>query len=155
MTPENLIAALNETRAETEIMLAGIDSQLVIYTDGGWRVQDIIAHLTAWEEQVLKSMQAYHEGEEYQIPNYQNYDHFNAQQFQQRQKLENDLVYQQWKETRQQLMTVLNAIPAEKWAGEMRYPSGRRGVMSALVEEILDHEKEHREDIVKTLGSQP
>lgn len=57
-----LIKQLDDSRASTVEALNDVDPQQVVYTEAGWRVKDIIAHLTAWEAEVVLSIQAYNRG---------------------------------------------------------------------------------------------
>jgi hypothetical protein len=49
-------------------------------------------------------------------------------------------------------MSVVNDFPVEQWSGDLLYPWGdERGSISTLVEYMMEHDLEHRDEIVKAL----
>ncbi len=155
MEPEtgnaDLLHELERTQTQAFAQLTDLDPQIVIYTDGGWRVQDIIAHLTAWEEEVIRSLQAHHFNGAYSIPHFE-LQAFNDAQYQDRKVLPARQVYADWIDMRRRLQSVVALLTPGQLVAQMTYPSGRKGNCEALIHEVMEHQAEHIEDIFHALG---
>ncbi len=147
---EVLARQLEKSQTQALARLTDVDPQCVIYVDGGWRVQDIIAHLTVWEEEIARSLQAYQYGSSYRIPDFE-LQAFNRTNYEQRKVLPSRQVFADWMTIRGQLRWLVTVFPAEKLAGQMTYPSGRRGGCEALVLEVMSHQAEHIDDILNAV----
>lgn len=147
--PDNLIQQLDTTRTETETVLQSLDPSTVIYTD--WTIKDIIGHLTAWEQATITSLQAHAEGGESCLPpnlSENDYNHLNVAR---RKHFSLEKILQEWADTREWLKQALEELPAPQLEKPMLYPWGERGSVANLIQEMIDHEIEHRNDILNSL----
>ena len=150
-----LVRELDASIHETFDALRGRDKHAVIYEDGGWRVKDIIGHLYTWDSAVGNAVRAYRAGGAHPIPNYPGLDAFNAQQVERyRQTLFSELV-DLWLMARTDLLVQVWQMTPEQLAGEMTYASGRRGAAIALIEEVVQHSRDHTADIVRAFNPPP
>ncbi len=137
----------DDCRAETEAILMGADPQQIIYADGGWRVKDIIAHVTAWEREVMTSIRAYSDGAAYTIADYTTDHAYNDLVF----RRDYDLTFQQiqmeWAAVRAGLTAAIRAIPNERWDGQIMCPWHLASTIDGIVRDMINHETEHRHDI--------
>ena len=141
-----LTQRLEQNFAQAAAELTVYDWQKIVYVESGWRVHDIVSHLLAWDTEVAQALQAYHQGSNYHIAD------FELQRF-------NQASYEKWKNwTAEQVLNEGSAVRArvtalvaqfssDELTGEMTYPSGRRGRADALIEEIMEHQREHFADI--------
>lgn len=141
-----LFQLLSENYAQAVAELANFDSHAVIYAESGWRVQDIVGHLLAWDTEVVRALKAYRGGGEYHIPDYE-LENFNHMSHEKRKNQPAEQVYVDWFDMREQLKIVVATMTPEQLAGEMTNPSGRRGKANDLIEEIMSHQREHFADI--------
>ena len=144
---ENLSQLLANCRVETEAVLMGADPKQVIYADGGWRVKDIIAHLTAWEREVMTSIRAYSDGAIYTITNYTTADAYNEVVF----RRDYDLPFQQLQMDSVVIhagfISAVRAIPNELWEGQITCPWNLPSAIDGLIRFMVNHEINHRHDI--------
>ncbi len=75
---KRLLDLLTETHSAIRSTLEGIDPEMHVYPDAGWRIRDIIGHIATWDRQVAKSIRAFQTGTEYSIHDLDE-DVFNAQ----------------------------------------------------------------------------
>lgn len=143
---QRLIFLLEGERRKTIELLRDVNPYLVIHTDSGWRVIDVIGHLAAWEREVLAAIQAFHEGDVYTIPNFER-EAYNHAQYQRRRTLDPAQIRMDWGMARRDLQDVIHDLHDHCFTTEMSYPSGRRGMVIALIEELAEHEAEHRQEI--------
>jgi len=143
----NFRRLLDESRAETEVVLMGADPDQVIYAESGWRVKDIIAHLTAWERAVMTSIRAYHDGAAYTIPGYTTDHAYNEQIFQQYRDAPFQQLQLDWAATRAGLIAAMRALTDEQWEGEIMCPWKLTSRIDGIVRDMINHETEHRHDI--------
>lgn len=142
-----LFVRLDQTRAETNTLLTQCDPDAVIYA--GWTIKDIIGHLSAWEQAGVTSLQAHAEGSDAHLPTHLSEDDYNQLNVARRKNFPFEKIHLEWTETRDWLRQVLEEMPDEQFESEMTYPWGVRGSVTGLIDEIIQHEIEHRSDIIK------
>jgi hypothetical protein len=143
---------LDETREKTAAALKGIDPNLMIYADAGWRVKDIIAHLTAWEVEVTTSVRAYASGRSYSIFNYEDDDTYNKQAYLNSRDMPAGQIFGDWAAIRAGLKTAIRAIPPARFGGEIMCPWHETSTIEHIVKDMVNHEDEHLQDILKAAG---
>ncbi|MGB3714241.1 MAG: DinB family protein [Candidatus Promineifilaceae bacterium] len=144
-----LLELLTLTHSETRTMLDGIDLDMHVYTESGWRIRDIIGHIATWDRQVANSLRAYRVGKEYTIRDLDE-DAFNQQDVLEQQESTTQQVFQSWVQAREEFRAAVNEIPLELFPGDLLYPWGdERGTIAHLVEMMAEHDVEHRDEIVK------
>ena len=150
---KNLIDLLSESQSVTLAALQGIDGETLIYAQSDWTVRDIIGHLATWDRQVTKSIRAYRVGSEYAIPGLgEGEDDFNQQAVLEQRALTAQQVLAEWDQTRADFKAAVQEIPLELFPGDLLYPWGdERGDIAKLVEFMVEHDTEHRDEIVKAI----
>jgi hypothetical protein len=148
---QRLLELLAETHAVTRSKLEGIDLELRVYPDSGWRIRDIIGHIATWDRQVVKSLDAYRLGKEYAIPNLDEAN-FNEQTVLAQQEMTAQQIFKEWEQAREDFTRAVEEIPLDQFLGDLLYPWGdERGTIAYLVKMMTDHDTEHRVEIVKAL----
>lgn len=140
---DHLIQRLKRAYDDAIKGIEGVDPDQVIYADSGWRAKDLIAHITAWEREMLRSLQAYAEDGEYRVPGYTTDDAYNAGAYLQHRDETWAEVRSNWDDVRRGMMAALRDLPAEKVHGEMLFPWGERGLMPKLIGSAVGHANEH------------
>ena len=115
---EKAWAALQDAYAglgETEMTRPGVT--------GEWSVKDILAHVTTWEEEALKSLPIIERGERPQRYSvlYGGIDAFNAQMAEEKQALTLEQVMANLRATHQRLLELVRNAPEEQIARDTRY----------------------------------
>ncbi len=146
-----LINKLSETHAFTRRVIEGTDPDFCIYPDADWRIRDIIGHIATWDRQVANSLKAFMMGNEYCIPDLEE-DSFNLQQVMESRKMTAHQVFQEGQQARKDFIQAIEEISLDRFPGDLLYPWGdERGNIVKLVEYMIEHEIEHRDEIVKAL----
>lgn len=100
------------------------DSQLLEPgVTGAWSVRDILAHVTAWEEEALKYLPLILEGGKpprYSVT-YGGIDAFNARMTEQKSGLSLAEVLAQQDETHKRLIALVQSVPEDQFARETRF----------------------------------
>jgi hypothetical protein len=143
-----LIKQLDDSRASTVEALNDVDPQQVVYTEAGWRVKDIIAHLTAWEAEVVLSIQAYNRGGEYAIPGYVSDDAYNEVMFRRYQNDSTTQIWADWEFARSKFKAAIQALPPERFDGQIMCPWKKTSGIDGIVRDMINHEAEHLHDII-------
>ena len=90
---------------------------------GPWSIRDVLAHVTTWEEEVLKALPVILDGGP--LPRYSTLyggiDAFNAQAHERKEGFTLDQVLDELKETHQRLLSFLNSVPDAAFARENRF----------------------------------
>ncbi|XSG76492.1 DinB family protein [Herpetosiphon llansteffanensis] len=129
-TVESMIAKLDADRAANQAKFGELDPNALVYADGPWTVTNIISHLTIWEEEFLKGLQAHQAGQSYltEMPDLEGEDAglnaFNARTVGERKQLSYEQALAQWASVRQQIKTTLASLTPEQIAAPMVAPWG-------------------------------
>ena len=153
MEKSELLRHLKETYQRALETLQTADPEQVIYEESGWRVKDIIAHVATWDTETLHSLHAFRRGGEYHIADYTNADDFNAYAAHVRMDEPTEQIYAGWDATVKWLQIIVGALTPEELSAEMTYPSGKRGQVAVLIQEIYEHQDEHLNHIRTALSS--
>jgi len=148
---KRLLDLLTNAHSALRSTVEGIDTELRVHTDSGWRIRDIIGHIATWDREVVKSLSAFQAGTEYSIPDLDEYA-FNQQAAVVQQQLTAQQVFAEWEQAREDFKTAVQEIPPDQFPGDLLYPWGdERGSIAELVESMIEHDAEHREEIVKAI----
>ena len=143
-----LLKLLTETHSAIPRTVAGVDPELPVYPDSGWRIRDIVGHIATWDREVAKSLRAFRVGQEYVLPDHDEAA-FNEQDILSQQELTSQQIFQEWELARKDFKEAIEKIPSEMFPGYLLYPWGdERGTMAR-------HDVEHRDEIVKAIQSAP
>jgi hypothetical protein len=146
-----LIELLIQTHSAIQATIEGIDLEMGVHPDSGWRIRDIIGHIATWDRQVEKSLDAYRLGNEYAIPNLDE-TNFNEQTVLEQQEMSAQQIIEEWEQAREDFMRAVEEIPLDQFPGDLLYPWGdERGTIAYLVKMMTEHDVEHRDEIVKAL----
>ena len=150
---KRLIDLLSDSQSAMLANLEGIDPETLIYAESDWTIRDIIGHIATWDYQVAKSLHAYQEGSEYAIPGMSGEeDDFNQQAVMELRVMTAEQVYVEWEQARAEFKEAVQEIPAELFPGDLLYPWGdERGTIAKLVKYMVEHDAEHRDEIVKVI----
>ena len=148
-----LLERLAETHSAIRVTLKGIDLEMRVYTDSDWRIRDILGHITTWDREVTKSLRAFLAGTEYVIPDLdEDETEFNQQAVLEQRELSTQQIYAEWEQAREDYKDALSQIPLNQFPGDLLYPWGNeRGSIAKLIEYMIDHDDEHRNEIVKAI----
>ncbi len=150
---KHLIDQLTETHHATHKLLDNVDLEMIVYTDTGWRIRDILGHIATWDHEVAKSLRAYREGSEYIIPDLDEEEvEYNSKAVEEQRTLSNQQIVAELEKSNHALLQALQDIPDDQFPGDFLYPwDEERGSIATLVEYMIEHSDEHREEIIKAL----
>ena len=144
-----LLDALSESQAATRAVWEQADPEMRVHGDTGWLVSDILAHIAVWDFESAKSLRAYRAGGEYAIPDLDE-DDFNNQSILEWKGLTSEAVLDQCGKARKEFKDAVQEIPSDMYPGDLLYPWGdERGTVAQLVDYMIEHEAEHRQEIQK------
>jgi len=82
-------------------------------------------------------------------------DAFNAQDILSQQSLTSEEIYDEWEQSREVYKEAVEQIPLDFYPGDLLYPWGdERGTVAHLVETMVEHDIEHREEIATAIHSE-
>jgi hypothetical protein len=146
-----LMEKLTEAQSATRAILKGVDLEMRVYTDTDWRIRDILGHIATWDREVTKSLRAFLAGTEYAIPDLDE-DEFNQRSVLEQRQLSTQQIQVEWEQARDDFKEAIREIPSDRFPGDLLYPWGdERGSITQLVEYMIDHDDEHRDEIVKAI----
>lgn len=150
---DDLLKKLADSHSATRAILKGVDPEIRVYTDTDWRIRDIIGHIATWDRQVAKSLRAFLAGTEYAIPDLDGDEtKFNQQAVLEQRELSTPQIYEEWEQARDDFKEAIREIPSDQFPGDLLYPWGdERGSIAQLIGIMIDHDDEHREEIVKAI----
>jgi hypothetical protein len=152
---EYLINRLTETHNEIQKIIERIDLDIQVYDDPKWRVRDIVGHIATWDREMIKTLQAFLDGTEYIIPGIEkNESNFNEIAVLEQRKLSTDQILDEWSLARKDFLAVIQDIPDDRFPGDFIFPWGdERGSIRILLDYFIEHDEEHRDEIINALKS--
>ncbi len=125
MTKEELVRKVEKAWDDFQASFAGLGEAQMTEpgVTGEWSVKEILAHVTTWEQEALKSLPVILEGG--RLPRYSvlygGIDAFNALTTEQKRKLSLDEVLAEMEETHRQLIALIQQAPETEVARETRF----------------------------------
>jgi uncharacterized damage-inducible protein DinB len=149
---ERLVESLSRSHLNLIETVEGIDLNTIIYEISTWRIRDILWHIAAWDQQVTKSILAFNENSEYSIPDFDE-DEFNQTAYLEGIKLDEPHLLDEFNQARQDFKNAVQKFPVEKLSSDFLYPWGdERGDITQLVNYMIKHDEEHRDEIVRGIS---
>ncbi len=142
-----LLGLLDDTRRGMLAALESASYDQVIYPESGWRVKDILGHITFWEEEAARSLRAYGQGESYTLPDYVDLETANSRDIEKRKDYSAGQIRADWLVARESLKAALATLSPDKLAGQMVCPWKALSTVERLIGDMANHEREHTEDI--------
>ena len=146
---EFLLNRLDETRSKIEAFLPKVDPDKEIYP--GWTIKDLLAHMTGWDDATIDSLRAHVIDRPLSVPAILSLDEYNNSTVSSRKDLDYDHVLKEWRLTRQELSTIIEKMPEDKFFDTLVVTWGEKATLSSLVDMFRDHEAEHAQDVSEWL----
>ena len=110
---EELCRHLEGSHSRWEDLLRHIDPTRDIYP--GWTLRQMLAHLTGWDENTIATLTALQDPEAPQASAAEDFDEFNARTVSSREGMDFAAIVQEWRSTRNKLVTLLRGMPDESY----------------------------------------
>jgi hypothetical protein len=152
---EYLINRLTETHYENQKTIERIDLDIRVYNDPEWRVRDIIGHIATWDREMIKKLKAFMDGKELIIPGItEDESDFIKIVVEEQRKFSIHQILEEWNLARKNLLDVIQDIPDDRFPGDIVFPWGdEHGSIRKLLDYIIEHDEEHREELLTKLNS--
>ena len=148
---KNLLDLLAATHTATQATLNEIDVDKSMISNTDWRIRDVIGHCATWDRELAKSLDAFRMGREYIIPVFEEND-FNEGSVREQHRLTDKQIIELWEQTHEELKKAISELAPDQFPGDLLYPWGdERGTIVKMVNYMIEHEIEHRNEIMKTL----
>jgi len=92
-------------------------------------------------------LRAFGMGNEHSLDDKDN-EEFNQQEYQRLRKLDPQRSYAEWEGARNEFIAALEQLPDKLDNDVLLYPWGDRGLVAQLVDEMIEHDVEHREELI-------
>lgn len=150
---EKILKRLSNSHTELEQSLIGLDMELLIHPDTGWRIRDILGHIATWDRVLIHAIETFLEGSEYVIPGMIGDEtDFNVQKVIEQKNLSTPEILKEWNQSQIDFIVAIQQIPPDKFFDELAFPWGdERGSVSLMIEYMIEHNGEHQEEILKAL----
>ena len=136
-----LIQRLKEKREVIEQLVANAPSDKEIYA--GWKIKELLAHLSGWDDAIVEALQAHAKGEPVNRTVSTGINAYNAKTVRTRESLSLEQVIKEWKATRELVFHALDDLPDEKFNQQLTFPWGEPGTVAYFIEIFVEHEEHH------------
>lgn len=145
-TLDELINALDLAQTAMMQKLQAVSATVIVDARSGWRVQDLVGHITAWDWVLIEALGAHESGGTVQI--IRDHAAFDQMQWNLRRNREAGQIYAEYVLAKSSLKMALRRLTAVKLAEPLPVPwANGRDTASHLVYGRLEHETKHREQI--------
>ena len=150
-----LLDKLTETHIDIQSLIEGVDLDLKVYSEADWRIRDLLGHIATWDREITRSLKAFMDESEYLTPDLDEEEtDFNQRAIEEQRSLSTEQIVTEWKQARVEFKEAISAIPEDRFPGDLLYPWGdERGDIARLVEYMIEHDEEHRDEIAGILQS--
>ena len=150
---KQLIDSLTEAHNSTRAALDGVDLEMPVYKDTGWRIRDIVGHIATWDQEIANSLNAYKEGSAYLTPNFDEEEaEFNDKAVLEQRKLSTEQILKEFETAYDAFKNSIQEIPDDLFPGDLMYPWGdEHGDIATMVDDMIEHAIEHRDEILKAV----
>ena len=142
-----LVAYIDSVRQKMQAVLSETDPSLEIFP--GWRIKEVVSHITAWEIVIQKAIKAFTAGDTPYFLREQDFDIFNQGAVEYRAEWSLEQVLEEWKDVRADLRAAIQALEPGVLEEELVLPWGSERTLAELIEILGEHESEHMEAIIK------
>lgn len=142
-----LVAYIDSVRGKMDGVLSETDPSLEICP--GWKIKEVVSHITAWEIVIHKAIQAFAAGDPPYFLREQDFDVFNQSAVEYRMDWSLEQVLKEWKDVRADLRATIQDLDPGLLQEELVLPWGSERTLAELIEILGEHESEHMEAILK------
>ena len=144
-----LFEQMNATRLIIEDNLSLIDPRKEIYP--GWKLRELLAHMTGWDDAIIAALRAHIDDLPLYLSGIDSLDEYNATSVSSRKEWDDNLIFNEWRETRQKLCQIIEHMSEDKFSSPVAVPWGGISSVMDLMELCREHETEHATDILTWL----
>jgi len=153
MSKADIIEDVRAARAQLEQAIAGLteDQMLQVGAAGIWSVKDVLAHLVAWEAELVTTLSRLEQHKRYppRIVDIEDIDEWNEEQYRINAPRPLDIVLEDFHGVHKHLIAVLETLDRRTLEDNRLWPWMEGEPLSYLVTETaVWHEEEHAQDIL-------
>jgi len=158
ITANDIITTMEVTREETMDVIRQLDLEDMVYGNSGWRVHDIITHLTWSDEHAIELVQAFLSDTLYELPDYlivrkrSDIHRRNAWIRRQRYMKNPQDVMTEFLSAHESLKRVIQKVGTGRLHDEFTAHWGERITTQTLAIWQIQHDQHHRRDLTRLLG---
>ncbi|MBI4772319.1 MAG: ClbS/DfsB family four-helix bundle protein [Chloroflexi bacterium] len=146
MKRDEILAALQDSRAQMEATLAGLTAAQMIDPGvvGDWSVKDLLSHLTAWEAELVTALAKAKRGQTPKLSGWTDseVDALNAKWYKENKNRPLERVLAHFRGVRQQTLRQVEALGEEELAEPKPWLKNRR-LFEYIKGDTFEHEAEH------------
>ncbi len=151
----SLLTRMSKTHNSTREIIAGVDLEMIVFSDTKWRIRDILGHVATWDSVLANALKAYKEDSQFIV--IQEWDkeevQYNDRAVLEQSKLTAEELVDAWEQAHKDFKDALSELPLEKFSANYVYPwADEQGDIVTLVEIMIDHNSGHLEDLARTIG---
>ncbi len=148
---EDMLAELTASRAALDQAIAGlsVDQMLAVGAEGIWSVKDVLAHLVAWESEVVTALNHVQNKRTPAILKIDDIDQWNEQQYHINVRRPLEAVLADYEGVHRMLYRMVEDFDERLLDDRRRFPWMEGEPLWFLIQEnVTLHEREHAEDIL-------
>jgi len=149
MKKEQAIQKITKSRKAFLDALAGLPEEGYAQeaVAGVWNVKDLVAHIESWERACLLPLREYAVEDQFIPEKITDHDAWNLRNTQIWRAKSLQTVLAEFNDTRVELISLVEALPDEKWTRQLDLPWGECATLAEMLSGLAWHEDEHRRPI--------
>ena len=158
ITVYDIVSAIKQTRLESMAIIQQLDLETVVYPNSGWRVHDILTHLTWSDEQAIAIINAFLADQIYRpashlhIHSRTDVHRRNAWIRLQRYNKNPQEVMNELIQAHEDLKSAIFNVNTTRMCEEFSVYWGERITVQTLAIWQIQHDQQHRRDLARRLG---
>lgn len=154
MIREEILDQLDNSREQLLVLLEPLTDEALLERGvmGEWSIADILAHLSAWESELVTALMRIDQGKKPRrlIEAYDDVEGYNARRFIENQGRDLDRIFADWHDVRLQLEEWLEAFSDKQLNDPKRYRWTKGKSLVDVIKEVSwEHEAKHLPEIAR------
>lgn len=154
MIREEILDQLDNSREQMLILLEPLPDEALVETGvmDEWSIADILAHLTAWESEMVTALMRIDQGKKPRrlLDAYDDIDGYNARRFAENEGRDLDRIFADWHDVRLQIEDWLEAFSDKQLNDPKRFRWAKgRPLVDFIKETSWQHEAKHLPEIAR------
>lgn len=137
----------------------GLDPATPVYPDPAWNLRDVLVHCAFWNDETVKSLEAFRNGDQYQTDTGAGgfdagLDALNQRTVEAARSMSDDEAHAHWVAAQDRLTEAVRDVPDAQLGATVRTPWHKHTAVHDMIRSELGHETEHITDIVSAASAQ-
>ena len=149
---QTCIKMLKETRETTRAKLKNVDINIVAHPDSGWRIKDVLLHLSWVDNEARRILDAFNNDQVYKMPDEWMVRDINDKLYEEMKHYSDERTMLHFNDGFSELLFAYQRLQESKLSDAIHVPWGEDYDLERFTQMTVDHETQHRNEIIEAIN---